>query len=233
MSNPECNRGNMIRTAEEFLADKGFTLDQNGSVVKRPESKRKNPVYAKCVLCQYTTFIEVEPEFTSMFTCPKCKTEFQIQGTWKPKEIMFLEIKNEVAVPYLCAPKPTPNTPAYFAIWNFIAKVWPDVKNFIEYGHFRYYAISQFEIIVTNDPEILSFGTNIDKATTALISKLRSFETNVISPEPSDIDNFVAEFEFDMQNLHSSKSKAVIKPSSHSVISDLDPTSPDDPSESI
>ena len=212
------------KTVEEFRAE------QEAKGKKPYETKRTNPVYAKCVLCQYTTFIEIEPEFTSMFTCPKCKTEFQIQGTWKPKEIMFLEIKNEVAVPYLCAPKPTPNTPAYFAIWNFISKVWPDVKNFIEYGYFRYYAISQFEIIVTNDPEILSFGTNLDKATTALISKLRSFETNVISPEPSDIDNFVAEFEFDMQNLHLSKSKTAIKPVPHNAIDDLDPN---DPSESI
>lgn len=208
----------------------------NGSDIQRVLDERKggnavkkgNPVYVKCYNCQYTTFIEVEPEFTANFTCPRCEASFQVAGSWKPKEIMFLEIRHEIAMPHLCAAVPVSGSPRYYAIWNFIAKVWPDVRNFVEYGHFKYYTPSQFFAIVTNDPEIVAFNLNPEKATIALMSKLRSYDENVINYQPPDIDQYVLELETELRTMLLPKGQAEIKSKTppRDPIDDLDPASP-------
>lgn len=169
-------------------------------------SKKTNPVYAKCISCQYTTFLEIEPQLTCNFNCPKCNAQFQIPGTWRPKEIMFLEIKDTFIVPYLCATKPAKNTPLFFAIWNFLAKVYPDIKNYVEYGYFRYFTPTQFSAVITNDPEVLAFEEN-EKATTALLSKIRSFDYDVITPEPENIEDALVEFKIALKSIETGNGK--------------------------
>lgn len=195
---------------------------------KARNNVRGNPVYSKCPSCEYTTMIEIEPELTTNFTCPKCSTSFQISGAWKPKEIMFLEISDPNVVPYLCKTKPVPHTAMYFAIWNLIAKIWPDVKNFVEYGHFKYYTPSQFSAIITNDPEITAYDADPVKANSALMTKIRSFEnqSDIINPQPQNVEEFVNEFlievgEFE-QHGHKSKPRPQRNSGDINPIDDLD-----------
>ena len=185
------------------------------------------PVYGKCPYCSYTTFIELPPESTTNFTCPRCDMKFQLKGTWKPKAVMYLEITDKNVVPYLSKPRPVLNSPQHFAIWNFIGSVWPEVRNYVEYGYFKYYATSPFSIIVTNDPEITSFDSDVVKATNALVSKFRTFDNldEVISKQPDDIDNFVDIFEIEIGESAISKERRIEKvPTQRSAIDDLDPS---------
>jgi hypothetical protein len=111
-------------------------------------------------------------------------------------------------MPILLGTRPLSNTPTYYAIWNFIAKIWPEVTNYIEYGHFRYYTPTSFYAIITNDPDVLAYEPNIEKATEALISKLRSYgNQEVITHQPSDISAFVIAFDADMNYANALLSK--------------------------
>lgn len=211
-----------------------FESEKQTPTTKSP-LKNITPIYTVCPSCENARFVELNSEITSSITCERCHTKFQVVGTWKPSEIMFLEIKNEIVVPYLCLPKPQPNSKPYFIIWNFISRVWPDVTNFVKFGFFRYYTPTQFSAIVTNDPEIIAFEPNIDKATKALMSKLRSYEDKqqIISPQPEDIGNCVQEFILEMNEFVSKKDtsdKTIKVPQTTnaqgSVIGDLDPNMP-------